>query len=417
MARTSVLFVHNNFPGQFRHIAAHLAQDPRFGVTAFTSGSARPIPGVRLLRYQLPTELPESVSVHPFARRFEGECARAEQVMYLGTSLRAEGVEPDIIFVHPGWGEALPLRVLFPSARICTFCEFYYHPVGADVGFDREFPQMGLDGLVRVKLRNAATLLSLVDADVGISPTRWQRQVYPAEFRSKIRVIHEGIDVQEARPDPRASYQLPDGRSVAAGDEVVTFVARNLEPYRGYHIFMRALPALLRSRPRARVLIVGGTGLSYGAAPAGAESWASVFLNEVRDQLDLSRVYFLGHLERSRYLKVLQVSAAHVYLTYPFVLSWSMLEAMAAGCLVIGSDTPPVREVLEHGKTGVIVPFFDHDRIAQEVARALANPGPYEGLRSQARSEVVARYGVREAGLPGYIELVDQLAGGASVAV
>lgn len=411
MAPRTILFVHTNFPGQYRHIAAHLGRDPRFRVFAFTASAPRSMPGVRVLKYDLPADIGESLNVHPFARRFEGECWRAEQIMYLGNSLRAEGVVPDVIFVHPGWGEALPLRVLFPNARICAFCEFFYQMVGVDVGFDPEFPQVGLDGLVKVHLRNAATVLALVDADIGVSPTRWQRDVFPDEFKPKIRVIHEGVDVQEARPDPRASIDLPNGGRVYAGQEVVTFVARNLEPYRGYHVFTRALPAILRARPQARVLIVGGHGLSYGAPPPGKESWATLFFNEVKREIDPERVFMLGHLNRTDYLKVLQVSAAHVYLTYPFVLSWSMLEAMGAGCLVIGSDTPPVREVIEHGRTGLLFPFFDGRALAREVVNALAHPERFLRIRQDARRVVIERYGLREVGLPQYVRLAEELAG------
>ncbi|MBM0204743.1 glycosyltransferase [Micromonospora sp. STR1s_5] len=408
MARRDILFVHTNFPAQFRHLAAHLARDPNFRVFAFSSHSGQTLAGVRLLKYQLNLELSQD-EVHPFARRFDAESRRAEQILYLANLLRSERITPDVIFVHPGWGEALPLRLAFPRAKIVAYCEFFYSASGLDVGFDPEFPEMGLDGLTKVHLRNAATLLALVDADFGVAPTQWQRDTFPAEFRPKIRVLHDGIDTNTARPDATATITTPSGVRLSAGDEVITFVARNLEPYRGYHVFMRALPAILRARPYAHVLIVGGNGVSYGAAAPPGQSWASIFLDEVRGQLDQARVHFLGPVEYRDYLKVLQVSAAHVYLTYPFVLSWSLLEAMATGCLVIGSDTPPVQEAVQHERTGLLVPFFDQAYLAETVTSALIRPGRTAQMRERARRETVARYDLRSVALPAYLNVINAL--------
>jgi glycosyltransferase involved in cell wall biosynthesis len=415
MAVRNVLFIHRNFPAQFRHIAAFLARDARYRVFAFGSDTARPIAGVKLYRYAVPPDAEASAALaHPFSRRFDMECWRAEQVMYLAHQLKAEGVSPDVVFVHPGWGEALPLRVLFPGARISVFCEFYYRAAGADVGFDQEFPQLGIDGLVRVHLRNAASLLSLTDADVGVAPTLWQRSGFPPALHSKIEVIHDGIDVAEVRPDETASIILPSGRRLRAGDEVVTFVSRNLEPYRGYHIFMRALPAILRARPNAQVLVVGGSEVSYGAQPPPGRSWAQIFRDEIAGRIDAGAVHFLGTLARADYLKILQISMAHVYLTYPFVLSWSMLEAMAAGCLVVGSDTPPVTEVIEHRVTGLLVPFFSPDALAETVVAALSRPRDHQALRHRARELVRERYALQNVVLPAHHALVERLAWGAA---
>lgn len=407
MSRT-VLFVHNNFPAQYRHLARQLAARPDCRVYALGSPTARAMPGVELLKYRIDSP-PDAQGVHSFARRFNNEAVRAEQVMYLTMALRSSGVKPDIIFVHPGWGESLPLRAAFPDAKIVVFCEFFYRTLGTDVGFDREFPQLGLDGLVRVHLRNAATLLALADADHAIAPTEWQRETYPPEFVGKIDVIHDGIDTEEARPDPAARVVLPRNAGVVrAGDKVITFVSRNLEPYRGIHIFMRALPRILAAHPDAQVLLVGGHDVSYGSRSEDGRSWASIFLSEIRDRVDTSRIHMMGPLSREAYLQVLQVSAAHVYLTYPFVLSWSMMEAMSAGCLVIGSDTPPVRELIRDGETGLLVPFFSPDALADKVNAALQRPSDYTRLRRAARQRIVDDYAV-ETCVRRQMQLIDDL--------
>jgi hypothetical protein len=244
----NILFVHRTFPAQFRHLAAHLANDARYRVFAIGSKYARPLAGIDLSTYQVNEGA--VAGVHPFARRFEIESRRAEQVLYAATHLKRSGVTPDVIFYHPGWGEHLALRDLFLNAHLVSYCEFYYRASGADVGFDSEFPPLGVDGLVRLRARNAATLLGLIDSDVAVSPTMWQRSLFPPELRPKINVIHEGIDVEAASPNPNAQFTTPnDRKTFRPGDEVITFAARNLEPYRGYHIFMRALPLILAARP------------------------------------------------------------------------------------------------------------------------------------------------------------------------
>ena len=344
-------------------------------------------------------------ATHPFARRFDLECRRAEQVLYALSSLSSSGFEPDVVLAHPGWGEALPLRPLFPKARILLYCEFFYRLAEQDVGFDPEFANVGADGLIGLHLKNAATLLSLSDCDFGVSPTAWQRSTYPQECQKKIEVIHEGIDTEIVKPQPEAVFRLSSGRELRSSDEVVTFVARNLEPLRGYHIFMRALPEILRARPRAQILVIGAEGTSYGRLPPEGKSWRSIFYEEVADKIDASRVHFTGTLSYLNFLRALQVSSAHIYLTYPFVLSWSLLEAMSAGCLVIGSDTAPVREVIHEGN-GILTPFFDQDALSDRVISALARPRRYFDLRAEARRTVLSRYDLESVCLPKILDLV-----------
>jgi glycosyltransferase involved in cell wall biosynthesis len=397
------LFVHNNFPAQFRHAATALVRDPAARVAAIGCHTARSMRGVKLLKYAL---LDGDVgATHPFARRFDLECRRAEQVMYALTSLQADGFVPDAVVVHAGWGESLPIRAIFPKSRLIVYCEYYYGIQNRDVAFDPEFPTFGADGHVAVHLKNAATLLALSECDHGLSPTYWQRSTYPKEYHDKIAVIHEGVDVSSAAPDPDASFRLPSGRVLTRSDEVITFVARNLEPLRGYHMFMRALPRILEARPRAHALVVGGNGTSYGAQPQRGQSWHEMFLQEVADRLDLRRVHFTGRLPYADYLRVLQVSSAHVYLTYPFVLSWSLIEALSTGCVVIGSDTPPVREVID-GRNGILVPFFDTDQLAEAAIEALAHPRQFADMRVRARRTVLEQYDVERKCLPQFLALL-----------
>lgn len=327
-----------------------------------------------------------SSTTHPFARRFDVECRRAEQILYASTALTRQGFHPHAVVAHCGWGETLPLREAFPRARILTYSEFYYRSQGLDVNFDPEFGALSLDAAVSLQLKNAATLLSLIESDDGIAPTLWQKSTYPAELQDKITVLHDGVDTQKVQPDAAAFLALPDGRRLTRGQEVVTFVARNLEPLRGYHIFMRAVPLILRRRPDAQIVIIGDDKVSYGAPPPPGRSWKQIFLDEVAGRIDPRRVHFLGPVPPDQtYVKALQVSAAHVYLTYPFVLSWSLIESLSAGCMVIASDTGPLHEVID-GRNGMLVPFFDVEGLAGKVVYALANQDKCRGMRAAARA-------------------------------
>ena len=399
----NVLFVHNNFPAQYRHLAEALGRDPEYQVVAIGSRTAKIIPGIRLLKYARINR--DAVAVHPFARRFDTECRRAEEVLYSLSSLASSGFVPDVVFAHPGWGETLPLRTVFPKSRIVVYCEYYYASEGRDVGFDAEFPRSGLDGDIALHLKNATSLLALSEADAAVSPTDWQKSTFPKEFQGKIEVVHEGIDVDEVRPDLTASIELPSGVRLSAGDEVITYVARNLEPLRGYHIFMRSLPKILQARPHAQVVIVGGEGVSYGARPPTGTTWKSIFLDEVAELLDLSRVHFLGHIPRAAYLRVLQVSSVHVYLTYPFVLSWSLLEAMSSECVIVASDTAPLRDVI-NDDNGILVPFFDIDALSYKVIEVLSAPRRFRKLQTAARKFVSDTYDAKRINLPQMIRLL-----------
>lgn len=400
-----VLFIHQNFPGQFKHIAQHMAKQPGVEVLAIGRGSAPGLSGVRLLRYK--PHRPANAYTHPYARTFEDAVLHGQEVLRLLLDIKRKGYRPDVIVAHPGWGETLYAKEVFPGTKLIHFCEFYYHSHGADANFDPEFP-LGIDGAARIRSRNALHLLNLENCDLGITPTQWQLSLHPATYRDKIRVIHEGIETAALQPDAQASLQLPNGTVLRAGMPIVTYVARNLEPYRGFHSFMRALPQLLKQHPTCQVVIVGGDGVSYGCPPKDVPNWRTKLLAEI--PLDLNRVHFLGKVPYATYKKVLQVSAAHVYLTYPFVLSWSLLEAMSVGCAIVASDTLPLHEAIRHDETGRLVDFFDAPALAREVSRLLDAPQERQRLGENARQFARANYDLNTVCLPRQLDWFAALA-------
>ena len=252
-------------------------------------------------------------------------------------------------------------------------------------------------------------MIGLDAADMGQTPTQWQRSGYPAVYQPKLYVTHEGIDTELVKPDPTARLSLPElGIDLTRDDEVVTYVARNLEPYRGFPQFMRSLSTILEQRPKARVLIVGGDEVSYGHKLPEGQTHKQHMLDELGSSLDLKRVHFLGKLPYSTYLKVLQVSRVHVYLTFPFVLSWSMLEAMSAGCLVVGSKTAPVEEMIWDGENGLLVDFFNPTEIAEHVIEVLAaGRDGYADIRQNARRTIVENYDLKTICLPAQLQLLE----------
>jgi glycosyltransferase involved in cell wall biosynthesis len=402
-----VLFVHQNFPGQFKHLAPALAAMGREVKAMAIDGPG--LAGIELHRYK--PGRGTSRDVHPWAAEFETKVIRGEACAAAALKLKAQGFRPDVIVANPGWGESLFLKDVWPDAKLLALLEFYYAARGLDYDFDREFLKADTGRDARLRSKNAHMLLTLDAMDWGVCPTQFQRSTVPRAYNDRISVIFDGIDTTMVAPDPAATL-LIDRRTLRAGDEVLTFVNRNLEPYRGYHVFMRALPEMLKRRPNAVALIVGGDEVSYGAAAPAGKTWKQIFLDEVKDRLDLSRVFFLGRIPYASFLKVLQVSRCHVYLTYPFVLGWSCIEAMSAGCLVVGSRTPPVEEVIAHGKNGLLVDFFDTAGLAESAVDALARPAHYDALRATARKTAIERYDLKTICLPQHIALIERLARG-----
>ena len=378
-----ILFLHQNFPGQFRTLVQAWAARPGWQVRALGRDTAPGLPDYRgLSRYALARK--GRPGQHPYLRQMEAATLHGQAVARAMLELRGKGFVPDAILAHPGWGESLFAKDVFPNARVVHFCEWYYHAEGADLGFDPEFP-LTFDDRARIRTWNALHALNLVQCDAAVTPTEWQRSRHPEIFHPKITVQHEGIATHELGPDSTAFIKTPNGTVLKAGDPVITYVARTLEPYRGFHVFMRALERIQKAHPSCRAVIVGGDEVSYGRAPKQAASWREHMLAQV--SLDPSRTHFLGRVPRARFLEVLRVSAAHVYLTYPFVLSWSLLEAMACGTPIVASDTAPVREVLRHGENARLVPFHGADALAAAVLEMLAEPTRFLALRERARRD------------------------------
>lgn len=402
----NILFVHNNFPAQFRHVVrALLGAGTHRLATICAKGAAVP-PGILVERYD-PTF---GTQAHAFARRFDGECRRAERVLYAATRLKAGGFVPDIIVAHSGWGETLPLREAFPRAKLIVYCEFYYRSYGQDVGFDPEFPEFGMDGRVALNIKNASQLLALADADVGLSPTHWQRSTFPVEFQGKIQVIHEGIDTALVRPRREGeAFRVRPDLALTNDDEVITFVSRNLEPLRGIHSFLRALPMLMQRRPRAHIVVVGGDGVSYGRpVEPPFQHWRDRFWREIARDVDASRVHFVGQIPYGPYLRLLQISKVHIYLTYPFVLSWSLMEAMSSGCAIVASDTAPVLEVVP-AHAAKLVSFFDPQALAEATAEVLSDAGRLKELQLRARERIVEFYDMQMRCRPEFISLLEAI--------
>ena len=408
-----ILVIHQNFPGQYKHLAPALVAAGH-EVVALTVKVKEPTTfhGVKVLPYRIGRG--NAPGLHPWLVDFETKLIRAESCHAGAVALRDQGFSPDVILAHPGWGESLFLKDVWPGARLGLYCELYHQSGYPHVDFDPEFPTPeGARAPLRLRMKNLNNRLHFEIGDAGVSPTRFQADTFPAPFRDRITVIHDGIDTAAVAPDPSARLELGDGRALTREDEVVTFINRNLEPYRGYHVFMRALPELLRRRPRAHVAILGGDDVSYGARPPEGQSWKQIFIDEVCGEIpdsDWARVHFLGRVPYASFLSLIRVSRAHVYLTYPFVLSWSLLEAMSAEAAILGSDTAPVREVVTDGETGLLVDFFDGKGLVDRLDALLDDAALSARLGRAARDFVREGYDLRTRCLPRQMAWVEELA-------
>lgn len=390
----NILFIHQGFPGQYRHILRALSgqgEHRLVGMGLSTPTESLP-EGVHFVQYGL--ERGNALEVHPWALETESKVLRGEACAKAAFVLHGQGFIPDLICAHPGWGEALFIKDIWPLAPLLTFQEFYYHCKGFDYDFDSELQgEPGWQECAYLRMKNANILVNLEASDWSVTPTYFQRSTFPAQWQKRISCIHDGIDTEAAAPDQHVPpLILPDGMKVSQGEPIITFVNRCVEPYRGCHTFLRALPTIQMLYPDAQVVIVGEqSGVSYGkAAPGG--SWKNVFLNELENKIDLNKVSFTGSLPYQHFLQLLKITSVHVYLTYPFVLSWSLLEAMSSEAAVVGSATPPVQEVIEDGINGLLVDFFDPLQLAETVVALLKDPSMRKRLGRAARQTVLQRY-------------------------
>ncbi|MGZ8244312.1 glycosyltransferase [Methylomagnum sp.] len=403
----AILFVHNNFPGQFGFLCQALrARGTR--VAAIGQATAPGLPDVPMVRWKHGRGT--SPGIFPPATRAEADLIRGHAAAHAALALKDKGFEPGLIIGHPGWGETLFLGEVFPRARRIEYAEFFYRSEGGDVGFDPEFPPLDMEKRFRLHAKNATMALALAEADRIVAPSAFQASMLPPRLREATRIIHEGVDTEAIRPDPDASFRLPDGRVLDRSRPVVTFINRRFGPLRGCHIFFRALPALLDAVPAAEIILIGANEVgNYDPPPPAGRTWRDVYLDEIRGRVDLSRLHFTGRLPYPDMLKAIAASSAHVYLTYPFVVSWSLFEAMASGAVVIGSDTAPVREVVSHGENGLLVDFFAVDGLAAAMIDACRRPAEHQALREGARRAVVERFDRQSQCLPAWLGLVDEV--------
>lgn len=394
-----VLLIHQNFPGQFRHLAEYLIKDNQYEVLALCQPQAPKLKGVKTIQYEPARAV--SKEVHHYNRPLESHTLNGQAVAKVLLQLKESGFYPDVVLGHAAWGEILYVKDVYPKTKLIGLFEFYYHATGADTDFDPEFPQ-AFDDLLRIRNKNITHLLSLETADYGVCPMQWQKKTFPEVFQHKLQYLFEGINAEYVKPADNPQYRLSNGDMLTQQDEVITYVSRNLEPYRGIHQFFRAVEVIVKRRPNAQFLIVGGDEVSYGRKLPKEQCWREILCKALK--LDSSRVHFLGRLPYKDYLNVLQVSSAHIYLTVPFVLSWSMLEAMALKCNVIASDTEPVQEVIQHNKNGLLVDFFSPDAIADSVDQVLDHYDDYAPMREASRQTIVDNYTI-DQGIQQYIEI------------
>jgi glycosyltransferase involved in cell wall biosynthesis len=405
MAKADVLFIHNNFPGQFGFIATALKQR---GMRCIAIGSqTAKSADIPVRRWKLPGG--STPGIFPIATRAEADLIRGRAAAEVALGLKKEGFDPQLIIAHPGWGETSMMIEVFPKARQILHGEFYYMSEGGDAGFDPEFGALTQEDRFRIAAKNATMAMAYVEADRIVSPTPFQAASFPKTLRRRIGIIHEGVDVDAIKPRDGVKLQIKDGPTLDRSTPVVTFINRHFEPLRGYHVFMRALPEFMAARPDAHVVMIGSAeGRGYGAE-CKTGTWKDTYLAEVRDRIDMNRIHFVGKVAHNWMLDALNVSAAHVYYTYPFVLSWSLLEAMASECLVLGSDTAPVRDVIKDGVNGRLIDFFDPAALSRALVEACERPQDFTHLRKAARKTVVEGYDQTRICRPAWLKLIDEI--------
>jgi glycosyltransferase involved in cell wall biosynthesis len=403
------LFVHQNFPGQFLHIARHLAASKQHDLVFITEPNDNVMGGVRKVPYAKPP--PAAAESHIAARELDGAVRRAEAVGRTAANLKHLGYEPDMIIGHHGWGELLNLHDVWPDTPMLGYMEFYYQPIGIDVGFDPEFP-IGVDDFPRIRAKNAINHIASNLNGEGQSPTEWQISTYPEWARKRINKVWEGVHLDICKPNPkirRAPLTIA-GMTIEPTDKLVTYVSRDLEPYRGFPLMMRTVPHLLQARKDIKIVMVGGDGVSYGNPPPGGGTWRDVMVREIGAGFNPSRVVFPGRVPYEMYLSLLQRSDAHIYLTYPFVASWSLREALAVGCAIVGSDTQPVREFITHGENGLLASFFDPAGLSRSVMELIEDPALSQRLRANARRYAEAQLSMTDY-LKSYVGLIERMTG------
>ena len=406
---SDVLFVHNNFPAQFGFIAQKLKADGHRCV-AIASKTGQKLDGVDLVQWR--TDRATTPKILPEAVRVEADLIRGAAAAKAALYVRERGFDPALIIGHPGWGETTYMREIFPRAKQIAYAEYYYRSVGGDVGFDPEFSPPKAEDPHTLYAKNAGMTMAFAEAEAIVAPTPFQQSLLPEIFRSRSHIIHEGVDTEYVKRREKPTLRLGDNRILDGSKPIVTLINRRFEPLRGFHIFMRALPKLMEAVPEAEIVVIGADEPGgYGKPADGKRTWGNILFGEIADKIDRSRVHFVGRVPHPVMLEALSMSWAHVYYTYPFVMSWSLLEAMALECFVIGSDTGPVRDAITDGKNGILLDFFDIAALSDALIAACRQPRKYAAMRKAARRSVLERYDRATICEPKWLELVQPMLG------
>ena len=382
--------MHPSFPGQFLYLAQYLGRNPENKVVFLAKDNAiqTQLAGVTLALYKAPRAVRKDC--HPYLRPAEEAILEGQQVARALDSLRKKGFVPDVILGHTGWGSLLYVKDIYPEVPVLGYFEWYYHSLHSDsYWWPDEKP--AIDDMLRIRTKNAHHLLSLEACDAGYTPTKWQYEQFPAIWQSKLDVVHDGIDTEFCQPAvKRPGLVLEDAKlNLPEGTEIITYVSRGFEVFRGFPYFMDAIRIVLKHRPKCHVVIVGSDKVCYGPQLKDTSYQKE---EEKKGGYDAERVHFVGMRNRGDYRKILQASSVHIYLTRPFILSWSMLEAMSFGCPMVASKTPPVEEVMVDGENGLLAEFRSPHHIARRVEELLDDRELAARLGKAARETILARY-------------------------
>ncbi len=412
--KNKILFVHQNFPGQYKHIAYYLAKNNydvhTLSITKFEDE-------LTTNHHYNPSQS-SSANINKWAVEFETKMIRADAAAKKAKEMKDSGFFPDLILAHPGWGESFFLKEIWPGTKIISYAEFFYKTSDCDIDFDIDFLEKDVGknfseyyefNKFKLTARNAAFTSSYAMSDYLVTPTEFQKNALPDLFKPNVKVIHDGIDTDLLKPNKDVTIKIND-KKFTKSDKIITYVGRSLDPYRGFHIFMRSIPKILKDNPDANIIIVGNADThGYGAPPPNNKKFKDIFYSEIKDQIDENRIFFLGPLPYEKYIQIIQLSMVHIYLTYPFILSWSMLEAMSCGALVIGSNTEPVTEVIKDNENGLIVDFFDSEKLAIRVTNVLEKSNKYNKIRENARKTILQKYDLDTICLPQHLNLINEV--------
>ena len=405
-----LLFIHKGFPGQFKELIPKLRARGDHIITITTPIEKIKIPQ-NVHYYPYHVHQANGRDTFPLASELETKIIRGEAVAREAEKLLRKGLRPDLIVGHPGWGEMLFLGDIWPNVPQLHYLEFFYGVEGTDNNIDDEYGiKHTWKTKAKARIKNTNLLANLEQMHIGLTPTKFQYSLLPLRAQKQTSIIHDGIDTEWLCPNPKAQLKTPSGLIFNREQTIITFINRTFEPYRGIHIFLKALAKLQAKHPSVQALLVGEDtpNVSYGNSRDDGQGWLSALRNELGESIDWGRVHHLGLVNHSILLKVFQISSAHIYLSYPFVLSWSMLEAMSSGTLTIGSATPPVMELIKDGKTGLLVPFNDCDALADTIFEAISNPSAYTSIKENARKHIQTNYNLNDC-VNSRIKLIDAI--------